>query len=168
MGAGQWASVVAAVVLSTTLPAISGSSSNTKKALVTAANEVIATCGERNQINVFLEKTADMTVAAAHKTQPNLTEDQWAQFRTIVRNDLISKTDTYLALVTADYATHLSASDMHAIVVFCQTPAGRKLSSARSQMERDTFDARQAWLHSAILAAFQDAQQRILTGTYRP
>jgi hypothetical protein len=164
MRAGSWVCVAIAFVVATTLPATAEDApSDDQAARMTAANNMFVVCGERDQLTVFFEKSVDAIVAAAHTTQPSLTDDQWTQYRGIVHDDLMAKVDDYIAFLTADYAVHFSVADIGAMVDFCRTPIGQKVSKIRSQMELETFDAREAWMRSAMLAAMQDAQQKVQT-----
>ncbi|HEY2069229.1 MAG TPA: DUF2059 domain-containing protein [Rhizomicrobium sp.] len=120
-------------------------------------------CGERDQMAAYFAKLADQAVDAAKKGGISLSDAQWVRFRGTVQADIDARLDDFLTLLAADYAAHYSAADIQAMVDYCQTPLGRKLTKLRAQMEAETYDTREAFLSAIMLSAMQDAQQRIQT-----
>jgi hypothetical protein len=125
------------------------------------ANEAIVKCGIRTQINAYFDKLSNSIVSAAKKSEFGLNDAQWAAYSDIVRKDMDAKTSDYISVVATDYALHFSTGDMHAMIEFCLSPAGKRISEARAQMETESFAVRQTFLKGAATYAMQDALQKV-------
>ena len=155
--------VTAVLAFGALVPAAGEPADDSHDARLAAALTMFDTCGEREQLNVFFAKSAQMITAQMKDNPPNLNEAQLRHFRAIVEADLKRGIDSYVALTMAKYADLFTVADIEAMTAFCRTPVGQKVSAMRSRMEAETFDDRQAWMRQAIMAAVADAQQKIQT-----
>jgi hypothetical protein len=140
------------------------SQDDSQAARLIAARIVFDACGERAQLDAFFEKSAEMVVKDARVRTPTYSDAQWKAYQTIVTADLKKGLDEYVAYTTAIYANYFTVDDLKLMEAYCRSPTGQKVSSLRGQIEADTFDFRQHWLRSALIAAMGDAQKQVESG----
>jgi hypothetical protein len=138
--------------------------SDDQSARLQMARDVIDACGEREQMAAYFDKAASEVVTQARQQTPDLSDAQWTTFGRIVSDDLNKQVDTYLELIATTYTQYLSVDDMRTMTEYCHSPVGRKVSSLRARMESETFEIREAWLRSTLIAALADAHARVHSG----
>ena len=151
------AGLAVAVFISVATLAQSPAAPETSTAKLAIANEAIVKCGIRAQTAAYFDNLSNSIVSAAKKSEFGLNDAQWAAYSNIVRKDMDTKTNDYISVIATDYALHFSAEDMHAMIEFCLSPAGKRISEARAQMETESFAVRQKFLKDAATYAMQDA-----------
>jgi len=148
------------------LSAIAAEGGPGRTARTSAAMQVLADCGEQDQIAVYFDKLINSQLDAQRASLTALGEEQWRTYEREFRAAVKARSGEYLSLIANVYAADLNDADLAAMLDYCHSPVGQKLARLRVKMERETYAVRDAWFRQVLMTASRDAfaKARTVTG----
>jgi hypothetical protein len=143
----------AIITVVTPASAQSGDDLNARRA---AVREFYASRDEDKIIEALAQTVTDSYVGQLQKARPEITAAQLDTMRSEIRANLIASKETYLSDEETLLAEKLSLDDLHAVIAFYETSAGKKLADIAIEMIPEVGKIQLAWTSAAIKKATDD------------
>lgn len=99
-------------------------------------------------------QTVNTMLAMFQKQYPNVSKEFWNEMSRKV------KAEEIINLVTPIYAKYYTEEDLDQIILFYNSPAGKKVTATLPQITQETMEVGKAWGEKLAKQIFQEMQEK--------
>jgi hypothetical protein len=121
-----------------------------------AVHELFAVRGEDRLIKALIDSLADNYVARLQQLHPDMRRDTLETLRKGIEANLESTKDGYQKQEIELLSERLSLDDLHAVIAFYKTPAGKRLSDVAPLLIPEAGKNQSIWVNAAVHKATVD------------